>query len=78
MTDASKIFAEDRNGESLCVGDTVSRGRSRFRIEGVEWTVSGDGYYTETVYLTCKNLRSGDTRVFEDSEVLFLDRGMVS
>lgn len=63
------IFALDRNGCELAEGDLVRRGKFKYRVEKLVWTVSGDGLYTETVYVECKNLRSGKLCVFEDCKV---------
>jgi hypothetical protein len=67
---ACDIFARDRDDNSVIVGDTVRRGRARYLVEDIFWEVSGDGYYTETVTLSCKNLRTGKTHLYEDSDVV--------
>lgn len=66
---AHEIFAQDKYGQDLIVGDTVKKGQSKYSIKNITWEVSGDGYYHETVYLHCKNTRSGKKVVFEDKEV---------
>ncbi len=68
-TDASKIFAEDRLGYDLRVDDMVWYRKKLYTIEGMEHEVTGDGYYTETVYLLIKNVDSGKELVVEDVKV---------
>jgi hypothetical protein len=65
---AHEIFARDKYQQDLMVGDIVQKGRSKYLIRNITWEVSGDGYYHETVYLHCKNTRSGKKIIFEDSE----------
>jgi hypothetical protein len=71
--DAKDIFAVDKDGESVIVGDLVRRGRARYVVADIYWDVSGDGYYTETVTLACKNVRTGKIVLFEDKDVLLCD-----
>lgn len=50
------IFAQDKNGECLVVGDKVMYNRKHYRVQSLEWDVSGDGLYHETAEFSGANL----------------------
>ena len=68
-TDASKIFAYDKEGYDICVDDMVIYRKKLYRVDSMEHEVSGDGYYTETVYLLLTDPVTDKYVVVEDNKV---------
>lgn len=68
-TDASKIFACDKEGYDICVDDMVIYRKKLYRVESMEHEVSNDGYYTETVYLLLNDPVTDKYVVVEDNKV---------
>jgi hypothetical protein len=69
----SQIFAYDRDGYDIIVGDKVRYNRALYEVEWMEHEVSGDGYYTETVYLLLRRDKTGKQIVVEDNKVELLN-----
>lgn len=63
------ILARDRNDYDIIIGDKVVYRKKTYEVAEMEHDVSGDGYYTETVYLVLKNLETEKTVVVKDYQV---------
>lgn len=66
---ANEIFAGDKAGETVIVGDIVSKKGKRYKVRDIIWDVSGDGLYEETVFLVVENTRTGKVKTFTDNAV---------
>lgn len=67
------IFAHDEDGWDIIVGDKVIRNRKLYQVEAMEWCVSGDGLYRETVHLTLRHLKTNKLIVVEDCDVALVE-----
>ena len=69
ITDPTQIFAYDSDGDTIIIGDKVQYRKKLYEVEWMEHEVSNDGYYTETVVLLLRNLKTGKQIVVEDIKV---------
>ena len=69
MLTANQIFAEDKNGTAITIGDTVQYRNKQYMIMNMEHSVSADGYYTETVALYLQQIGTGKLKVVQDFNV---------
>jgi hypothetical protein len=69
ITDPTKIFAGDVNGDAIVIGDKVEYNSRYYKVQGMEHNVSADGYYEETVYLELSDGKSKKAIFVEDTEV---------
>ena len=67
------IFARDRNDWDIIIGDKIVYRKKTYEVTEMEHDVSGDGYYTETVYLVLKSLETEKTTVVKDYQVELID-----
>jgi hypothetical protein len=69
MLTPNQIFAEDKNGTPIKIGDTVQYRKKQYTVDDIEHCVSGDGYYTETMTLYLQQVGTGKLKVLEDFNV---------
>jgi hypothetical protein len=69
MLTPNQIFAEDKNGTPIKVGDKVQYRKKHYIVDDIEHSVSGDGYYTETVAVYLQQVGTGKLKVLEDFNV---------
>lgn len=67
------ILARDRNDYDIIIGDKVVYRKKTYEVTEMEHDVSGDGYYTETVYLVLKDPETEKTTVVKDYQVELID-----
>lgn len=68
-TAVEDILAADKNDSGITIGDKVIYRKKTYIVDWMEHEVSGDGYYTETVYLLIRNPNTEKTVVVEDCKV---------